>query len=57
MSKYTQLNTTNRYITSGVHRIFSGREGFQEFFSARGFKQIQLRAEGRENGDLGALAP
>jgi hypothetical protein len=28
----------------------------QEFFSG-GFKQIQLRAEGRENGDLGAVAP
>jgi hypothetical protein len=27
----------------------------QEFF--RGFQQIQLRTEGRENGNLGAVAP
>jgi hypothetical protein len=29
----------------------------QEFFSWRGVQQIQLRTEGREKGDLGALAP
>jgi hypothetical protein len=28
----------------------------QEFFSV-GVQQIQLRTEGRENGDLGAVAP
>ena len=28
----------------------------QEFFSG-GVKQIQLRTEGRENGDLGVVAP
>jgi hypothetical protein len=28
----------------------------QEFFSG-GVQQIQLRTEGREKGDLGALAP
>jgi hypothetical protein len=26
-------------------------------FSGGGFQQIQLRIEGRENGDLGAAAP
>jgi hypothetical protein len=30
----------------------------QEFFSRRGgVQQIQLRTEGRENGDMGAVAP
>jgi hypothetical protein len=29
----------------------------QEFFSGLGFQQINLRTEGRENGDLGAVAP
>jgi hypothetical protein len=30
----------------------------QEFFlGGGGFQQIQLRIEGRENGDLGAVAP
>jgi hypothetical protein len=27
------------------------------FFSGKGVQQIQLRTEGRENGDLGAVAP
>jgi hypothetical protein len=27
------------------------------FFSGWGVQQIQLRIEGRENGDLGAVAP
>jgi hypothetical protein len=36
--------------------IFSGGGVVrQEFF--RAVKQIQLRTEGRENGDLGAIAP
>jgi len=26
-------------------------------FGGRGIQQIQLRTEGRENGDLGAVAP
>jgi hypothetical protein len=29
----------------------------QEFCSGVGVQQIQLRTEGRENGDLGAVAP
>jgi hypothetical protein len=29
----------------------------QEFFSGGGGQQIQLKTEGRENGDLGAVAP
>jgi hypothetical protein len=29
----------------------------QEFFSGGGFLQIQLRTEGRYNGDLGTVAP
>jgi hypothetical protein len=44
--------------TSGVPRNFfrGGGGGLRlEFF--RGVQQIQLRTEGRENGDLGALAP
>jgi hypothetical protein len=36
-------------MNSGVPRIFSGGGG--------GVQQIQLRTEGRENGDLGAVAP
>jgi hypothetical protein len=36
---------------SGVKRLS------QEFFSGRVVQQIQLRTEGRENGDLGAVAP
>jgi hypothetical protein len=35
--------------------IFSG-EGFARNFF-RGVQQIQLRTEGRENGDLGTIAP
>jgi hypothetical protein len=38
--------------------IFFGAGGFrQEFFRGGGVQQIQLRTEGRENGDLGAIAP
>jgi hypothetical protein len=37
--------------------IFSGwGEGVARIFF-EGFQQIQLRTEGRENGDLGAVAP
>jgi hypothetical protein len=35
-------------------RIYSG---VPRNFVRRGVQQIQLRAEGRENGDLGAVAP
>jgi hypothetical protein len=35
-------------LASGVSR---------NFFVGRGVQQIQLRTEGRENGDLGAVAP
>jgi hypothetical protein len=35
--------------------FFGGRGLRQEFFSGGG-QQIQLRTEGRENGDLGAVA-
>jgi hypothetical protein len=43
---------------SGVPRNFF-RVGFTPgiFFFGGGVQQIQLRPEGRENGDLGALAP
>jgi hypothetical protein len=37
-----------RYHTVAYPAIFSGGGGVQ---------QIQLRTEGRENGDLGAVAP
>jgi hypothetical protein len=38
--------------------IFSGGKFRQEFFSVGGgVQQIQLRTEGRENEDLGAVAP
>jgi hypothetical protein len=37
--------------------IFFGGGVRQEFFRGGGVQQIQLRAEGRENGDLGAVAP
>jgi hypothetical protein len=41
---------SQRSITlSGIPRNF--------FFFGGGVKQIQLRIEGRENGDLGAVAP
>jgi hypothetical protein len=36
--------------------IFFGGRLCQEFFS-QGVQQIQLRTEGRENEDLGAVAP
>jgi hypothetical protein len=35
-------------MSSGVPR---------NFFGGGGVQQIQLRTEGRENGDLGAVAP
>jgi hypothetical protein len=35
--------------------IFSG--GFTTRFFSEGVQQIQFRIEGRENGDLGAVAP
>jgi hypothetical protein len=49
----TCLNLDNRSnlcagIDSGIPR---------NFFRGWGGQQIQLRTEGRENGDLGALAP
>jgi hypothetical protein len=38
--------------------VFGGWEGFrQEFFSGWEVQQIQLRTQGVENGDLGAVAP
>jgi hypothetical protein len=36
--------------------FFSGRSFSQEFFSGA-VQQIELRTEGKENGDLGAVAP
>jgi hypothetical protein len=36
--------------------IFS-RGGFRQEFFSGGVQQIQLRTEGRENRDLGAVAP
>jgi hypothetical protein len=50
-------NCNQRVVHSGVPRNFF-REGLrQEFFFGGGVQQIQLRADGRGNGDLGALAP
>jgi hypothetical protein len=44
--------------TSGILRILGGGRGLcQEFFFRGGVQQIQLRTEGRENGDLGVVAP
>jgi hypothetical protein len=40
------LNHRQMAVFSSVPRIFSG-----------GVQQIQLRTEGRQNGDLGAVAP
>jgi hypothetical protein len=43
-------------VGSDVHeRLYSGVP--RNFFSGGGVQQIQLRIEGRENGDLGAVAP
>jgi hypothetical protein len=47
----------NTVYISGVPRNFFQGEGLhQEFFSG-GVQQIQLRIEGRENGNLGVVAP
>ena len=45
-------NRTARNVYVYVHQWRT-----QEFFSGGGVQQIQLRTEGRENGDLGAVAP
>jgi hypothetical protein len=46
------FNDFGLYDISGVPRkFFRGREG------GGCFQQIQLRTEGRENGDLGVVAP
>jgi hypothetical protein len=46
---------------SGVPRNFFSGEGgggfTKNFFREGGVQQIQLRTEGRENGDLGTVAP
>jgi hypothetical protein len=51
-----------RSVTLYVHclpvahpKFFSG-VGFRQEFFRGGVQQIQLRTEGRENGDLGAVA-
>jgi hypothetical protein len=53
-------------VTSSVERFVLLHQYFPEYVCSvsgvprnffRGFQQIQLRAEGRENGDLGAVAP
>jgi hypothetical protein len=45
-------------LISGVPRNFYRGGGLrQEFFRGGGVQQIQWRIEGRENGDLGAVAP
>jgi hypothetical protein len=36
---------------------YVGQWHMQEFFSGEGGQQIQLKTEGRENGDLGRVAP
>jgi hypothetical protein len=37
--------------------FFGGVGVRQEFLCGEGFQQIQLMTEGRESGDLGAVAP
>jgi hypothetical protein len=51
-----RLITDRSDIASGVPRNVFGVEGFARNFF-RGVQQIHLRTEGRENGDLGAVAP
>jgi hypothetical protein len=43
--------------SSGVPRNFFRGSGLRQEFFLGGGQQIQLRTEGRENGDLGAVAP
>jgi hypothetical protein len=48
------------YLRRDVPRQLTALDGsvaYPGIFSARGVQQIQLRTEGRENGDLGAVAP
>jgi hypothetical protein len=40
-----------------IHTFNRSQWRTQEFFRWGGVQQIQLRTEGRENGDLGAVAP
>jgi hypothetical protein len=39
-----------------IFKMYICSDLFQKFFSG-GVQQIQLRAEGRKNGDLGTVAP
>jgi hypothetical protein len=48
------------YQTMGLHiegKDSSGQSGVPRNFFGGGVQKIQLRIEGRENGDLGAVAP
>jgi hypothetical protein len=45
------------YYQWRTQEYFFGGELRREFFGGGGFQQIQLRTKGRENGDLGAVAP
>jgi hypothetical protein len=57
-SYFTRLSYCRMCVNaSGVHRnLFSGGGGFSPGIFSGGVQQIQL-TEGRENGDLGAVAP
>src|SRR5215510_12570529 len=46
-----------RVMTVAYVGIFPGRGVMPRNVSGGGLQQIQLRTEGRENGDLGAVAP
>ena len=45
-----------RYVLS-LSLVIPEQWRTQEFCSGGGVQEIQLRTEGRENGDLGAVAP
>jgi hypothetical protein len=45
------------HLASGVHSNFFRWGLRQEFFSGVWVQQIQSRTDGRENGDLRAVAP
>jgi hypothetical protein len=50
-----QLVKSPRY--KSVDRGFDSRQWRTQEFCWGGVQQIQFRTEGRENGDLGAVAP
>jgi hypothetical protein len=56
LQQTTNVQTGNRRIASGSPRNFLVGGLHQKFFSG-GVQQIQLRTEGIEKGDQGAVAP